>query len=431
MDLNIDSMTVAELRKELKSRSLKQSGKKRELKERLIAAIEAEVIEEESGSHDDTNPDNQHTDFADFEEYINDEYNRLNKGQHNESLHDHDTLTIDDIINNTDDTEPQQPQEPSTQDTEPQEEDEQKNILLEDEPNAVETPTPGDTQPVIADFSDDPMALNTKSKMDDRMKRFGTAPVNDKAQIESRKRRFESKDTIGTPPAKKQRVNHEEERAKILKRAQKFGTNVPKHFKLTKEETDVIYADQIDRAKRFGTEHLLPARLKRAELNAKKEERMKRFKVDQTSPEIQDEAVIKVVKEGNTEGTKLMERKLRFGTMNDTDKQTQRQERFGTGNTSNKGNMNGGKKLNQRQFRNKQRFEKFRAYNKNNRNNNRGRGRGRSRGRGRGRGRGGFGRNNNYANGQRFNNNTKKKNLQFSSEDMDKINQRKLRFSAM
>merc|ERR1712241_402813 len=79
-------------------------------------------------------------------------------------------------------------------------------------------------------------------------------------------------------PIKKQKVDPNKERQKIFERAQKFGTALPKDFELTTEQTEVLYADKIERAKRFHTEHLLPKSIKKAEFESKRVERMKRFK---------------------------------------------------------------------------------------------------------------------------------------------------------
>ena len=66
-------MTVAELKKELRSRGQKVGGKKAELLQRLSAVIEAEELETSTANKTDDNTDSnpQQTDFADFEEYIN------------------------------------------------------------------------------------------------------------------------------------------------------------------------------------------------------------------------------------------------------------------------------------------------------------------------------------------------------------------------
>merc|ERR1719382_307171 len=90
-------MTVQELKKELRSRGQKVGGKKAELLQRLSAAIEAEEIESSTPTKPDDN-DAPQTDFADFEEYINDEYNRLNSNQNNEEIANDDALNLDDII---------------------------------------------------------------------------------------------------------------------------------------------------------------------------------------------------------------------------------------------------------------------------------------------------------------------------------------------
>ena len=95
-----------------------------------------------------------------------------------------------------------------------------------------------DTAPIAT--STDPTALNNKDKVQERMNRFGTMPLSDSAKLESRKRRFaamngdESAATSG-PDSKKQKVDKEAERKKIFDRAQKFGTALPKNFKLSVE----------------------------------------------------------------------------------------------------------------------------------------------------------------------------------------------------
>jgi len=415
--MDCDSMTVQELKKELRARGLKLNGRKSELKKRLKAALEAQAIEESanaaSDDHDhdeseDHDKEQQQTDFADFEEYINDEYNRLNKDNNSEQV-DPEQVNIDDIIN----------------DHKEDQVEEEKNILF-----IPETPKGPKSSTVIigADFSEDPKALNNRSKVEDRRNRFGTAPISDSDKLESRKRRFADHGTNDnefnpSPPAKKQRIDPKQERSKILQRAQKFGTSLPKNFKLTKEESAVIHADKINRAKRFGTEHLLPSALKKAEFAAKKEERMKRFKVDQDeSEEVETSKVpkniIKADKEPNN-STKLMERKLRFGTLKEIE--TKKND-FGP---KNKKKVN-----NKRQLRNNQKFERFRAYKKKNRNNKRGGFGGRGRGKQRGRGYK-YNNNRNYNGNNRNFNNYNYDNVQFNAEDQQKVNQRRLRFSGI
>merc|ERR1719489_565907 len=97
-------MTVSELKRELKSRDLKVGGKKAELKSRLLEALaESPSVSTSTGHVEDHPTDSEapQTDFADFENYINDEYKKINDGnQLHSNGHDTDTqsVNIDEII---------------------------------------------------------------------------------------------------------------------------------------------------------------------------------------------------------------------------------------------------------------------------------------------------------------------------------------------
>ena len=67
--MDIDSMTVKELKQELRSRGLKMSGVKSVLKERLSEAITADKPSSEPAVS--TEVDNVDSTIADFEDYIN------------------------------------------------------------------------------------------------------------------------------------------------------------------------------------------------------------------------------------------------------------------------------------------------------------------------------------------------------------------------
>ena len=128
------------------------------------------------------------------------------------------------------------------------EQEEEKNISLESD---FDLQTAGssktDTSPTnaspttatvtIPDFGDESKALNAKSKVEERRARFGTTAVMDeRAKIESRKRRFAAmngEDPESEVSAKKMKIDKEAQRKKIFERAQKFGTKLPKNFKLT------------------------------------------------------------------------------------------------------------------------------------------------------------------------------------------------------
>jgi len=380
--MDINSMTVQELKKELRSRGQKVSGKKSELLQRLTAAIEAEEIETSTTHKPEPEPDDNETpqtDFADFEEYINDEYNRLNNHNNDD---ENKSVNIDDIINHNN--------------NEQENEEEEKQNILTSDFALNETPKESQSDIVIADFCDDSNALNTKSKIETRSNRFGTMESSDSAKIESRKRRFGSMHELNVlPPTKKQRIDPSKERMKIFERAQKFGTALPKSFKLTTEQSALIHADKINRAKRFNTEHLLPSVIKKAEFESKRVERMKRFKTENNAnKEVENEMSVNIIpsKVENLNSTTLTERKLRFGTL---DKVSQRKEKFGNGKKGKKGFNK------QRQFKNKQKFRKFREFKKNNK---------RQRGNGY---------NGNY------------QSAQFNAEEQEKINQRRARFSGM
>ena len=135
-----------------------------------------------------------------------------------------------------------------------EQEEEEKNILLESDfdlqpaatsatPNGTAsagTTSTGTTSTVagaavtVSDFSDDPKALDAKSKVQQRIERFGSAVMDEKAKVESRKRRFGAMN--GEDPevaAKRQKLDAEAQRKKVFERAQKFGTALPGNFKLT------------------------------------------------------------------------------------------------------------------------------------------------------------------------------------------------------
>ena len=146
---------------------------------------------------------------------------------------------------------------------------------------------------------------------------------------------------------------------------------------------------------------MLPAAVKKAEFESKRVERMKRFKSGEEAEEEEEDAdrVNADIIESNVESssnTALMERKLRFGTLSESDKVMQRQQKFGGGN----GGKKGFNHHQQRQFKNKQKFRKFREYKKNNK-----------------RGRGGY--NGSYGGNQ------------FNAEEQQKVNERKARFAGM
>merc|ERR1719249_353870 len=129
--------------------------------------------------------------------------------------------------------------------------------------------------------------------------------------------------------AKKMKIDKEAQRKKIFERAQKFGTKLPKNFKLTNEEAKVIHAVKIKRAERFGTHHMLPSTIQKAELDAKKAERMKRFQTGESKEETENVAVEQTPQQKEADKMKMMERKLRFGTLSEADKQQKRKDRFG------------------------------------------------------------------------------------------------------
>ena len=131
-----------------------------------------------------------------------------------------------------------------------EQEEEEKNILLEsdfDLQPAATSATPNGTASTgtasstvagaavtVSDFSDDPKALDAKSKVQQRIERFGSAVMDEKAKVESRKRRFGAMN--GEDPevaAKRQKLDAEAQRKKVFERAQKFGTALPGNFKLT------------------------------------------------------------------------------------------------------------------------------------------------------------------------------------------------------
>merc|ERR1712129_653396 len=196
---------------------------------------------------------------------------------------------------------------------------------------------------------------------------------------------------------------------------------LPKDFELTTEQTEVLYADKIERAKRFHTEHLLPKSIKKAEFESKRVERMKRFKNENGDANADETVERGDIVASNKELSEkdnlaLMERKLRFGTTMDRSLDDMSKDMIGK-----KGNYKGKKKgfnpkNKQRQFKNKQKFKSYREYNKRSRG-------GGSRGRGRGGRRGGRG------GGYKSYNNRNNNNAQFSAEDQALINSRKARFN--
>ena len=69
----IDSMLVADLKRELRARGLSVSGRKQELKDRLILAIHTEQPEEQNNDQQpDQDQDDKFTDFdhQNFEEFL-------------------------------------------------------------------------------------------------------------------------------------------------------------------------------------------------------------------------------------------------------------------------------------------------------------------------------------------------------------------------
>jgi len=440
-------MTVSELKKELKSRGLKVGGKKADLKARLSEALTV----------DSTSPtDAEQTDFADFENYINDEYNKINA--QNDGDDDAHAVTIDDIINK------ETAAETETAAVDVEDEEKQTVYAADFDLNAPSEATAtndgaeAETETVTApDFAEeDSAALNSRSKVQSRHERFGNAPIDEAAKVESRKRRFAAMaaengaDTTGEGGANKKarvEVDPAVERQRILERSQKFGTKLPTDFKLTSEEAALVHSEQIKRAERFGTQHLLPKEIKRAEFDAKRAERMKRFQTGEgTEAESADKAPAKasnkiIAASPDKDSTKMAERRLRFGTTAAvvTTKEPQQQQNNG------KGKKLGGN----RKERNAKKFEQFRQYKKNNRNGG-GRGGGRGNGRIRSRG-GGGGRNRSRSNGRGGNNNNRRNNnrngngngngnanrqqqkqqsqVQFNAADRAKMEERKLRFS--
>lgn len=72
--MDVESMTVSELKRELKSRDLKVGGKKAELKARLLEALNESPSASASTANTEEHPTDSEapqTDFADFENYIN------------------------------------------------------------------------------------------------------------------------------------------------------------------------------------------------------------------------------------------------------------------------------------------------------------------------------------------------------------------------
>merc|ERR1712048_945693 len=270
-------------------------------------------------------------------------------------------VNIDDIINNND-----------KQEEQPQQEEEEKHETLQADFASTTAPKELSTTNVTADFPEDSTALDLKSKIESRQNRFGPLPPSDAEKIESRKRRFASMNASNAAtdqPIKKQKVDPAKERQKIFERAQKFGTALPKDFELTTEQSALLYADKIERAKRFHTEHLLPAPIKKAEFGAKKAERMKRFKNENGDANAaqgeEEEATSKKdiipSEKNNDDGIALMERKLRFGTtLNEMDKE----QKFATRGGKFKGKKGFNKNQKKRQFKNKQKFRSYREYNK-------------------------------------------------------------------
>jgi len=442
--MDVDSMTVSELKKELKSRGLKVGGKKADLKARLIEALATDSISATDSAHNDDADAEQQTDFADFENYINDEYNKISAQNNGDAADDEaHAVSIDDII--------------EKQTAADGVEDEEKQILYAADfdlnaPSEVTAPTDStlptaeDNTVTAPDFAEDDNALNSPSKVQSRYERFGNAPLDEAAKVESRKRRFAAMaDADGVAAIdstdggnKKARLDPEVERKRILERAQKFGTKLPANLKLTAEEAAVVHAEQIKRAERFGTQHLLPTEIKRAEFDAKRAERMKRFQTGDNATAEGGAVSEKAGKPGkiiaaepDQDSTKVAERRLRFGTTAPVETEKK------------------GKKLGpNRKERDQKKFQEFRQFkkNRNNRGNGRGRGRGRGNGRIRGRGRGGGGggggrnrsrsRNRNNAGNDGYNGNSNRQQsqpqqaqVQFSAADQAKIAERKMRFS--
>lgn len=135
-------------------------------------------------------------------------------------------------------------------------EDEEKHQELLTDFDLTTPQQPAQEQEIVSDFAPittgpvslDPNALNNKDKVQDRMNRFGTLPISamdDKTKLLSRKRRFAAMGNNDQSPAsKKQKVDVEAEKKKIFERAQKFGTALPKNFKLTVEliiNSQIIY----------------------------------------------------------------------------------------------------------------------------------------------------------------------------------------------
>ena len=95
----------------------------------------------------------------------------------------------------------------------------------------------------------------------------------------------------------------------------------------------MIHSAKIQRAERFGTQHLLPSTIQKAEFAAKKAERMKRFQTaDAVEGAVGDGAAADGAaskKQIASDRTKLMERKLRFGTMTAAESAKGKKDKFG------------------------------------------------------------------------------------------------------
>ena len=176
---------------------------------------------------------------------------------------------------------------------------------------------------------------------------------------------------------------------------------------------------------------MLPSTIQKAELDAKKAERMKRFQTGESKEETENVAVEQTPQQKEADKMKMMERKVRFGTLSEADKQQKRKDRFGdktldeiAAEEKAKGMMK--KKKAFREMRNKQNFQQ-RPFTK-----GRGRGRGRRGGRG-GRGRGfrGAGRGRGRGRGRARSGNQQFRlvNGEFTAEDQKRMNDRKLRFN--
>eukprot|EP00485_Elphidium_margaritaceum_P010251 CAMPEP_0202703204 /NCGR_PEP_ID=MMETSP1385-20130828/16069_1 /ASSEMBLY_ACC=CAM_ASM_000861 /TAXON_ID=933848 /ORGANISM="Elphidium margaritaceum" /LENGTH=359 /DNA_ID=CAMNT_0049361007 /DNA_START=83 /DNA_END=1162 /DNA_ORIENTATION=- len=327
-------MTVKELKQELKSRNLKTTGNKSELKERLSEALQGDAANHKNGSNEQHGEDVHDATIKDFEEYINDEFKQLHSSEQRMAPEP------------TDGTE-----------------------------GHFELPISApfdESQKMVADFSDVNDDSNSNNDNDNDDIRNNDHPADaetqelpeDKAEtvlseadkVESRKRRFGNLQNDMSPPVKKSRTDpliQDEERKRIIQRAQKFGTQIPDTITLTKEESSSVYAEQIQRAKRFGTEHLLPMSIQNVEFDAKKNERMKRFNTNAQGQVVGKDCETEKGVE-KKDHAKIMERKLRFGTLTETSAQS---EQHATHNK--KATL---EKVSPRRNRNSERIQRFRMY---------------------------------------------------------------------